>query len=154
LIKAILLISVVLFFSYIYNSYRSSRLRILQKIGYTTDIKTYITELLNSNIDHTFLIIRVEGTDQFTQISGSKTSAMLDFPQVTKEQKNLKSKIIQISEELNLNLVINYGTDGSEFLDFNLEGAPSHISEIVTNVLSQLYNINKRTRLIFETYGY
>ena len=124
------------------------------KNGFISDIPKSIEGLVSSTHDQVFLIITVTETNEFAQLSASEGKTQLDFPLITTEQKQRKSDIINICKELGLELTINTGTNGAEFLDYELQGTPEEISNIVVKVITKLFNVTPTTPLGFQTNGF
>ncbi len=122
--------------------------------GTTIDIEKYISGLLDSTNNQSFLIIKVEGTNQFTQLTNNSNGVKLNFPLITKEQKGRKADIEKIAEEMKLELTSSKTKSRNEFLDFNLIGDSESLSEIVELIIVQLFKINTENRLSFHTNGF
>ena len=114
------------------------------------DIKPAISALLESTADDAYLVIGIAGSNDFVQMSGYLGTAELDFPQLTDRQKQLRPKIEKVCGELGLDLVVNVGSDGSEFLDYELPKSADEIARIVRSILSLVYEANDQTGLEFE----
>ncbi len=154
LMKGIMIFGLVLVLIFLVMSFLSKSKANNSKSGTIIDIEKYISGLLNSTNMQVFLIIKVEATNQFTQLTKNKNGVQLDFPLVTDEQKSRKQDIIKIGEQLKLNLISNIGTNGVEFLDFGLEGDSEFLANAIEQVLTRLYKIDKNTDLEFQTNGY
>jgi hypothetical protein len=122
--------------------------------GSIIDIENYIKGLMETAEGDGVLIVTITGTSNFVQFTGGVSGVQMDFPLVTSEQKSLQVSIESVGKEMALAAIINSGSDGSEFIDFNLEGSPSEITNIVENFMASLYGTNQTTQLEFKTYGY
>ena len=122
--------------------------------GSTIDIENYIKGLMGTIEEDGVLIVTISGTSKFVQFNGGASGVQMDFPLVTSDQKSLQVSIESVGKEMELEAIINLGSDGSQFIDFNLEGSPSEISNIVENFMAKLYGTNQSTQLEFIKYGY
>lgn len=122
--------------------------------GLTIDIENYINGLVGVPNEDGVLIITISGTSKFVQFNGGGYGVQMDFPLVTQEQKSMRASIEAVGKEMDLVAIINLGTDGSEFIDFDLDGSPSEISNIVESFMAKLYGTNESTQLEFVKYGY
>jgi hypothetical protein len=122
--------------------------------GSTIDIENYIDGLVGAPDEDGVLIITISGTSKFVQFNGGGYGVQMDFPLVTPEQKSMRASIETGGKEMGLVAIINLGTDGSEFIDFDLNGNPSEISKIVESFMAKLYGTNQSTQLEFVKHGY
>jgi hypothetical protein len=119
-----------------------------------SNIEPAITALLASTADNAYLIISVPGTGDFIQLAGYKGSAELDFPQITSRQKQVRPMIENVCSELGLELRTSRGSNGAEFLDYDLPKSPGEISKILRLILMQVYDVSDTTMLELETNGF
>jgi len=124
------------------------------KTGTTIDIEKYISGLKDSTNKQSFLILKVEGTDQFTQLTQNDDKIKLNFPLITDEQKSRKATIKKIAEDMKLELTSSTIKTGSEFLDFNLHGDSEYLSKTVEQIMIRLFEIDNKTSLSFHTNGF
>jgi len=50
--------------------------------------------------------------------------------------------------------IVNIGTDGSEFLDYDLSGTPNEITSTIAQIISKVFNVSPTTELSFQTNGF
>lgn len=119
-------------------------------IGNVDSIENIIENLMKSTSENAFLIIKIHGTDDFIQFTGDAKGVQLDFPLITDRQKNLESAFRSAGKDLNLKIIENKGSDGSSFLDIDINGNASEITNIVKKFIGKLFNANPSTKLEFE----
>jgi hypothetical protein len=144
LVIALIIIGVVL---YIY--FRSTETNSVSgKLG---DINDHLKKLMYSDEDGAFLSISISKTGDFIQFTGDRKGVQLDLPQITERQKELHTKFHTIAKEMGLVVIKNDGADGSQFLDINIHGDLTKVTDIVSKFIKQLYEIEEETDLIFTT---
>lgn len=121
-----------------------------ETIGTIQDISQYVETLLKSQQPDAFLIIEIEGKDDFLQFSSDGSVLQMDFPQITERQKSLRPRIEQVCMELNLPLEISHSSNGDVFLEYVLSGDSHAIADSIVGVMKQLFLIDETTRLGFE----
>jgi len=127
---------------------------LFSKLGTISDIQKNIEGLLSSNDEKAFLIITVTNTNQFVQFSAYDKIVQMDFPMIKDEQKDRRQKITEFCKSLGLELTVNIGTDGSEFLDYDLSGTPNEITSTIAQIISKVFNVSPTTELSFQTNGF
>ena len=147
IIIAIIVLILIVFFASIFLR-KPSDATIVE--GNIYNIEGMIKDLMNSSNDYAFLIIKIYGTEDFVQFTGDLEGVQLDFPLITKRQKSLESTFHRASRDLNQEVIENKGSDGSRFLDIELYGNASEITDIVTEFMAKLFNVNSGTKLVFE----
>ena len=147
LIIAIIALILIVFFAsnFLRKSYDATTLD-----GNIDNIEGMIEGLMNSSNEYAFLVIKIHGTEDFIQFTGGPEGVQLDFPLITDRQKNLESTFKRVGRELNLIVIENKGSDGSRFLDIELNGNASEITEIITKFIGNLFNVSSSTKLAFE----
>ena len=119
-------------------------------IGNVDSIESIIINLMKSTNEYAFLIIKIHGTEDFIQFTGDAKGVQLDLPLITDRQKDLESAFRSAVNELNLKVIENKGSDGSRFLDIDLNGNAFEITNIVKIFIEKLFNVNSSTKLVFE----
>ena len=147
--KIILIITLIVIGVVIYIHFRSTETNSVP--GKLSDINDHLKKLMYSDEDGAFLAVTISETSDFIQFTGDKTGVQLDLPQITERQKELSSKFHNIAKEMGLVVINNEGTDGSKFLDINIHGDLSLVTEIVTKFITDLYEIKEETDLIYTT---
>ncbi|GAK57745.1 hypothetical protein U27_04712 [Candidatus Vecturithrix granuli] len=122
--------------------------------GTLHDISKFIHGLMVSQNPEAFTIIRVQDIDTVVQFTGDSRGVQMDFPMATESQQRLRSRIEEGCGNLGLSLSVNRGTDGTEFLDYDLHGEPDSIGEIIQQVLVQVFRVDESSQLTFDVYGY
>ena len=118
------------------------------------DLESAVSGLLASTADDAFLVVNISGSPDFVQMSAYQGSAELDFPQVTDRQRKLRPKIEEVCRELGLSLRVTRGTDGAEFLDYDLPGDAEQISAMLRRILSEVFGATQTSELEFQTNGF
>jgi len=154
LIEGLALFAFILVVIFLVMSYFSTSKKSHYKNGTTIDIEKHISGLLDSSNKQAFLIIKILGTNRFTQLIKKNNGLQLDFPLVTDEQKNSKNEIKKIAHEMKLKLTSNIRNKGTEFLDIYLEGGSGQIANTIEQIMTQLFEIDNNTHLEFQTNGY
>ena len=119
-------------------------------IGNVESIESIIKSLMKSTNEYAFLIIKIHGTEDFIQFTGDAKGVQLDLPLITERQKELETAFWHVGKDLNLKVVENKGSDGSRFLDIDLNGNAFEITNIVKIFIEKLFNVNSSTKLVFE----
>ncbi len=117
-------------------------------------IPKLIQQLMNANASEAFAIVNIHGTDHFVQFSGDSQVVQMDFPMATDQQQQLRSRIEDVCHALGLSLVVNTGTDGTEFLDYDIMGEPELVTEIIQRTVIQVFQLEESSRLTFEREGF
>jgi hypothetical protein len=119
-------------------------------LGTPSDIQGHIENLMNSKNEYAFLIITVQGTADFIQLTGDKSGTQLDLPLITERQKELEQSFRETAKELGLDVIVNKGSDGSDFLDINIHDSSKGIAKISIIFMESLFNITSSSKLAFE----
>ena len=105
---------------------------------------------MKSTNEYAYLIIKIQDSEDFIQFTGDAKGVQLDLPLITERQKELETAFWHVSKDLNLKVVENKGSDGSRFLDIDLNGNAFEITNIVKIFIEKLFNVNSGTKLVFE----
>jgi len=119
-------------------------------VGNVSDIERNISRLMNSDYENAFLIIYIFGTEDFLQFTGDAQGVQMDFPLITARQKSIEKRFRNIAKIQSLKIDDNQGSDGSGFLDIELNGEASDISIKIQKFMLELYQINEETKRNFE----
>ena len=117
-------------------------------------IEPSVAALLESTADDAYLIIGISGTADFVQMSGYQGLAELDFPQITPRQKELRPIVEKVCSDLGLEVTINLGSNGREFLDYELPDDTTKIAEMIKQILILVFGAKADTVLEFEANGF
>jgi hypothetical protein len=147
--KFILIIALIVIGVVLYIHFRSTETNSVS--GKLEDLDDHLRKLMSSDEDGAFLAVAISKTGDFIQFTGDGTGVQLDLPQITERQKELSNKFHAIAEELGLVVIKNEGPDGSQFLDINIPGDVSKVTEIAAKLISDLYGIEEETGLIYTT---
>lgn len=113
-----------------------------------------INGLLRSTADDAYLVIAIAGTPDFVQMAAYRGVAELDFPQITDRQKALRQRVEDTCNELGLPLTIVDGSNGTEFLDYELPSDAAEIARIVRLVLKNVFDAGPDVTLEIEWNGF
>lgn len=119
----------------------------------TTELHNHVDRLMRAPGDGAFLIISVSGTDDFLQLTGDPQGVQIDFPLITKRQLSLESKIRLTAEAEGLVVVENKGSDGSRFLDIDIEADVAGVTRVCRMLLREVFGAGEAARLKFEGDG-
>ena len=121
-----------------------------EEYGNLESISRYIERLMLDGREGGFLIISIQGTDDFIQFTGDAQGVQIDFPIVTKRQASLEQAFMDACRVIGVSVKRSSGTDGSQFLDANINGSVHEVSGKVWTVLSTLYSVSEDTTLAFK----
>jgi hypothetical protein len=117
--------------------------------GRIFDIRAYLDRLMRSQA-HAFLIINIAHSEEFLQLTGHAGGVQIDFPMVTPRQRSLEGKIRAVASREGLELVENYGSEGTLFLDINLNAELAEVTATCSKVLRQVFNVSGDVELFFQ----
>ena len=118
--------------------------------GSLKDIENFINSLMVSDNDNAFLILGISGTEDFIQFSGVEKGVLLDFPLITDRQKELESHFRQSVLKEGLKIIENKGSDGTIFLDIDINGSPTDISKTTGALLKRVFGVTESSMLEFQ----
>ena len=119
-------------------------------IGTIDNIDGNIEKLMNSSLDDSFLVIQSKDNEDFIQLTGGIKGVQLDFPLITEKQKKSESTFRNTCKELNLNIIENKGSDGTVFLDVDINGTTSEVANVIKKFAIKFLNVNSKTNLQFD----
>jgi hypothetical protein len=102
-----------------------------------------IRRLMNSKKDGAFLIVGVQGSEDFLQMTSVSTRVQLDFPLITDRQQSLESNIRRAAANQKLIVKEQRGSDDSRFLDIDIDGEPTHIAAVCRRFMEQVYGASE-----------
>lgn len=143
----IILIFVVAISFFIFSNQTSTPKTI---IGTINDIETKIDSVMRSTNKYAFMIVKIQGTDDFIQFTGDKEGVQLDYPLITDRQKSTEAAYRQVAKELNLVIVENKGSSGDNFLDIDIHGPATQIANTSRILLERMFKINSNTKIEYE----
>lgn len=121
--------------------------------GRVFDFAPYVDRLMRSSDPYAFLIIKIVHSEDFMQLSGDASGVQVDFPQITPRQQSFEEKIKRVAGREGLEVVETHGSDGSRFLDLNVNGESRVVAAICSKVLREVYSVSGDTELLFEHTG-
>jgi hypothetical protein len=121
--------------------------------GRIFDLAPYVDRLMRSSNPYEFLIIKIVHSEDFMQLSGNPSGVQVDFPLITPRQLSFEEKIKRVAGREGLEVVETHGSDGSRFMDINLNGESRVIAAICSKVLREVYSVSGDAELLFEHTG-
>jgi hypothetical protein len=119
-----------------------------------TKIKSYVEQLIRTSPgDGAFLIITVNGTEDFLQMTGDTRGVQLNFPLITARQMSMESNIRAVAARNGFTLTENNGSDGSRFLDIGMAANASEVAQVSEILLREVFRVGEATKLDFEGDG-
>lgn len=110
--------------------------------------------LTGSSAPDAFLVVTITATQDFLQFTAGPESVQLDFPLITDRQREARPRLERVCAELGLIPTIQPGSDGSEFLTYDIEGTPVEIATIVRILFERVYDVVSGDELTYETNGF
>ncbi|TGK89977.1 hypothetical protein EHQ23_02350 [Leptospira bourretii] len=138
----ITIISAILF--YFFRNKRNNEKLV---IGNLSNFDEFISKLIDSKSNDSFLIISIKDTDKFIQFKYYVEEGLeIDFPLVTNEQKQKRNLLINYCKRNKLYFKINKSSDGQhEFLDIYLKAEKKELMDTVKKIYIDIYNVNPST---------
>lgn len=118
------------------------------------DLVPNIERLLLSKAVDAYFVIAIADSPDFVQLYGSDGTAFLNFPLFTERQKSLRSEVVRMCREFDLELTVNQMPGGQENLDCALPRSAGEIGVIIKKFLERMYSVDEETALILEANGF
>jgi hypothetical protein len=99
-----------------------------------------------------FLIINIT-PDDFMQLTGDASGVQIDFPLITARQRSFETKIKEVALRANLEVIDNSGSDGSCFLDLNVNGSSDKVAATCSEILRGVFGVSGDVLLTFQHDG-
>lgn len=119
----------------------------------TDELRDYVERLMRSTWDGAFLVVTVEGSEDFVQMTAGEEGVQIDFPLVTARQRGFESKIRATAEGEGLAVEENVGSDGARFLDMYLAKDADAVARACRAFLREVFGAREDTRLEFDGDG-
>jgi hypothetical protein len=132
----------------------SKKAEMFPESGVPGDLESAIEGLLGADASDAFLIVTVKSTEDFVQFTAVPGTVRLDYPQVTPRQRELRSRFEEACRALGLEKTVNSGSDGSEFIDYDIPGSAASIAAVVRQVLSGVFGVSSDAELLFVANGF
>jgi hypothetical protein len=120
--------------------------------GHVFDIPLYVDRLMRANDACAFLTINIT-PDDFMQLTGDASGVQIDFPLITARQRGFETKIRHVASGAHLEVIENSGSDGSRFLDMNVNGASDKVAAICSKILRGVFGVSGDVALTFQHDG-
>ena len=120
--------------------------------GTIVDLEGHIQRVMRSSPE-AFVIVEVNPEGDFVQFQGDSKGIRLDFPQSTARQRALKGSVLASLCSLHLELIENKGSDGTVFLDCDINGDSGYISSTLTKFLAYVFQVSEASPLKFTGYA-
>lgn len=147
--KTLLILGFVILLFLFFRSFLRGSANASSVLGSFDDIKDNIEKLMQSTKDDSFLIITVHGTEDFVQFTADEKGVQLDLPLITERQKTFENRFKEICLKSNLKPIVHTGSDGSRFLDVDIEGTPTDIAKTIQAIIEDLYSVDQCGKLEF-----
>ena len=121
--------------------------------GRVFDLPRYVGRLMRSQNPRAYVVIGIAHSADFMQLSGDAGGVQIDFPQITPRQRSFEQRIREAASREGLEVLENYGSDGSLFLDLNVEGEWRAVAAVCSKLLRQVYSVSGEAELIFQHVG-
>ncbi|XDD52964.1 hypothetical protein AB3N62_10770 [Leptospira sp. WS4.C2] len=121
-------------------------------IGNLSNFDEFISKLIDSESNDSFLIISIKDTDKFIQFKYYVEEGLeIDFPLVTNEQIQKRNLLINYCKRNKLYFKINKSSDEQhEFLDIYLKAEKKELTDTVKKIYIDIYNVNPSTEFEFN----
>lgn len=123
----------------------------IRTAGRLSDVPSYLAALQQASEPDAYLIIEVDGTDDFLQFTASSALVELDLPLVTERQQSLEDRFRAAAADLGLAVRDSQGPGGSRFLDVDLEASTAGAR--AQEFLARLFGVRAETALVFVCHG-
>ncbi len=117
-------------------------------------LQPLIESLMHSEDDYAYLRVNIEGREEFLQMTADKTGAQINFPLVQKSHLKLESVIRDVSKENGYHVEDNSGSDGTKFIDINVNGDSEEVSKVCEKLLSGVFKSKDHTVFQFHYSGF
>ena len=116
----------------------------------SASLQAHIERLMVSPRPDSFVIVTVKGTGDFIQFTGDQTGVQLDFPIITARQKTKEQRFRETARKQGLAVIESKGSDGSRFLDINIEGSPSEVSRVARAFAAEFLDVTDDSDLEYK----
>ena len=106
---------------------------------------------LAAGMSDAFLVIEIAPPDDFVQLSWSTDGFQLDHPLVTPSQRAREQRFRAFCTTIGREAADNPGTDGSQFLDCDLDADPTKAAAQVVSAIRALFG--RTDQLRFSGHG-
>jgi len=145
-----LVISIVLL-ACVYSFWPRRQLKVR---GRFSDLGSYLGGLMAADNPHAFLVVAFRGGPHFVQFSGHKGGIQLDMPLITPEQISLHSSLEATCRNEGLTPKIDKGSDGSEFLDCDIDGEFDVVVLAAENIITSAFGVKQDDKVMYTVAGY
>ena len=116
----------------------------------SASMQAHIEGLMASPRQDSFLIVTVKGTEEFIQFTSDQTGVQLDFPIITARQRTKEQSFRETAKKQGLAVIESKGSDGSRFLDINIEGSPSEVSQVARAFVADFLDVTDDSDLEYK----
>lgn len=113
-------------------------------------MREHIEGLMKSSDEGAFLVVTIKGQEDFIQLIGLSAGVQLDFPLILARQKVMEQSFRETAKKQGLSVIEAEGSDGSQFLDIEIEGAPSEVSQIAAAFIAEFLDVTDDSDLEFK----
>ena len=121
--------------------------------GSMADIEAHIERLIAGAETGPVLVIQVVNSPDFIQFSAAPRVVQIDFPLVTPEQRAREGQIRAFFMARDLEIIENYGSDGTRFLDVDLRATAAGVASLTAQAFVELFGTPSDAALNFSGDG-
>jgi hypothetical protein len=118
--------------------------------GTVSDLDGAFGSLVNSTVTDSFLVVTVQGTEDFLQFYPDKGNIFLDFPVITARQKAVEPLLLKSAERLGVTIEETFGSDGSRFCTAKIGGSAEEAASVTTELLEELFGASRQSALVLS----
>ncbi len=122
--------------------------------GRISELAQYLRGLQNAGNPQAFLITDIIGTPHFIQFSRNNDGVQLNMPLITTDQISIKETLEKACRESGLQPQITQGSDGSEFLDCEIDGENEMVISVIEKIVSEAFEVSHSDKAKYTLAGY
>jgi hypothetical protein len=123
------------------------------EVGTVKDVARHIQRLIDAPERSSLIIELTEREDGFLQFTAGPNSIQIDHPLITPQQVQREDALRKAFSVAGLTPYETRGTDGSRFLDCDVQRDPAVITLLVQRVFESSFRIDSLNELRFVGYG-
>ncbi len=121
--------------------------------GSLEKLRDLIPLLMESENEYSFLRINPKGCDEFFQITGNNRGIQINFPLVTEGQIALRETVELAARRGEIAIRETSGSDGSKFLDIDINESPDRITEVMLELMHEVFQTKTHDDIKYEYWG-
>ena len=116
-------------------------------------LRDLVPQLMASKNKSSFLRISPDGHKEFFQITSENKRVQINFPLISEGQVALREIIEQAANRRNIPIHETTGSDGSKFLDIDIEENPDQVTNVLYYFMGEAFQTNIDDDVHFEYWG-